>query len=761
MKIKLNILNAITAVKSKWYFVAGCLSISALVAAAYIYFTPALYKAEATVKVAEQTNPSSRVNKSSTDAEVLKSRNMIEKAIAGSDLNVAYYSKHLLQTKEMFTNSPIKVRFKTDAAGFVSQSFNIELNDEQSYSIKYQADNTSLSRDGSFGKELDLGFVKLVVEKTSYYGFRKTDGNTAYAFTTYSAQALAQELQSKNYINVTPVGDNSGLVKIAVTYPDAAKASKLANAIAFNYGRNEMNNNEAIVSANLSVINAQLEATGNDINKIQSDINAYKFENKIVDMPQETQAGLQTLGQLQVQKVDADMQIAALDNMSEYMRSNRHVNNIAPEYGTVNDLIYTETLLKLNDKAKDRQRASDAGQDVAAIDKEINALKDNLAESIRNTRKKLAVKQEELAVAITTARNTILALPEKQGELQQLDRNLYLNQKVYDHLIEKRAETMVAAPIIPATAYVVDSAITPATPSTPSPVSILALALYIGFASGLTLIAVNSLFKSKISNRDELQQFTDIPFIANIENLGKKDQYIAEPFNNLCTRMLLMNQFAKTQVITVTSTQSGEGKTTVAHNLARAMAQLDKRVLMVDMNSINPELNQVFDVRSENSIADVYHNNLDLHEAISITSIPNVDLLKAGELKSGINTFLTSEKTGVIIDEIKKHYDAVIFDTPEVSNYMDAIPLMKLSDLNLYVVKANATSQGLLKQATIIKKDYNIENMYFVLNAMTQNRNHSGYVPTGKYRVLKARQQASNTVAFVPRMLKKAALWFY
>lgn len=225
--------------------------------------------------------------------------------------------------------------------------------------------------------------------------------------------------------------------------------------------------------------------------------------------------------------------------------------------------------------------------------------------------------------------------------------------------------------------------------------------------------------------------------------------------------MLLMNQFAKTQVITVTSTQSGEGKTTVAHNLARAMAQLDKRVLMVDMNSINPELNQVFDVRTENSIADVYHNNLDLHEAISITAIPNVDLLKAGELKSGINTFLTSEKTGVIIDEVKKHYDAVIFDTPEVSNYMDAIPLMKLSDLNLYVVKANTTSQGLLKQASIIKKDYNIENMYFVLNAMTQNRNHSGHVPTGKYRVLKARQQAANTVAFVPRMLKKAALWFY
>lgn len=761
MKLKLNILNAITAVKSKWYYIAGCLTLSLFVAAAYLYFIPALYKAEATVKVAEQNSQNNKVNKTATDAEVLKSRNMIEKAIAGSDLNVVYYSRHLMQTKEMFTNAPFKVRFKTDDATFVSQSFSIDLNDEQSYTIRYQADNASLTRQNNFGKELDLGFIKLVIEKSNYFAFRKANDNTSYAFTTYSAQALAQELRSKNYINVTPVGDNSGLVKVAVTYPNADKAAKLANAIAFNYGKNEMSNNEALVSANLSVINAQLDATGSDINKIQSDINAYKFENKIVDMPQETQAGLQTLGQLQVQKVDVDMQIAALDNMSNYLRSNRHVNNIAPEYGTVNDLIYTETLLKLNDKAKERQRASEAGANVVAIDKEIDALKENLAESIRNTRKKIAVKQEELAVAMTTARNTILALPEKQGELQQLERSLYLNQKIYDHLIEKRAEAMVAAPIIPATAYVVDAAVTPATPATPTITWVFAFAIGIGFASGLMLIAANSLLKNKISNRDELQQFTDIPFIANIENLGNKEQYIAEPFNNLCTRMLLMNQFAKTQVITVTSTQSGEGKTTVAHNLARAMAQLDKRVLMVDMNSINPELNQVFDVRTENSIADVYHNNLDLHEAISITAIPNVDLLKAGELKSGINTFLTSEKTGVIIDEVKKHYDAVIFDTPEVSNYMDAIPLMKLSDLNLYVVKANTTSQGLLKQASIIKKDYNIENMYFVLNAMTQNRNHSGHVPTGKYRVLKARQQAANTVAFVPRMLKKAALWFY
>jgi capsular exopolysaccharide synthesis family protein len=320
---------------------------------------------------------------------------------------------------------------------------------------------------------------------------------------------------------------------------------------------------------------------------------------------------------------------------------------------------------------------------------------------------------------------------------------------------------MVALPVVPAAAQIIEDATTPRTPVSPNPIEILAVAFAAGFCFGCTAIALRQLLKSKISNREELQRYTDIPFIANIENLGKKEEYISEPFNNLCTKMLLMNQFAKTQVITVTSTQRGEGKTTVAHNLARALAQLDKRVLMIDMNSVNPSLDNIFDVRTENTIADIYNNTKDLHEAISITSIPNVDLLKAGQLKSGINTFLTSAKTGAIIDDAKNHYDAVIFDTPEVSNYMDAIPLMKISDLNLYVVKANATSQSLLTQASVIKKDYNINNLFFVLNAIKQTRNHSGGAPTGSFRVLKAKQQAANEVAFVPRMLKKAALWFY
>lgn len=746
---------------SKWYYLFACITLSGVIAAAYIYIRMPLYKAESTVKVADSFGSGqASAGKAATEAQVIKSRRMLEKALNDLDFNVEYRTKRLMQIREVYSNSPIKVDYKAASQSFSSQSFNININ-ENNYSLSYDAGSISVDRAGSYDKELDLGFVKLTISKTPYFNTRKTDGLTQYSFSISSEHAVAVNFENNNYIDVKQADGNANAVCISVVHPVAEKASRLANALAYYYGKNETENNRAYINANLDVINNQLASVSAELSQIESDITRFKSENKIIDIPQETQAGLQTLGQLQVQKVETNLQIAALDNLSDYLRNNRQVNNIAPEYGTVNDLIYTETLLKLNDKAKERQHAEETGADVTALDKEIDALKDNLAESIRNTRKKLAVKSEEINSAIASARASFTRLPETENELQQLNRNLYLNTKVYDHLIQKRAEAMVALPVIPLSTQIIDEAITPSSPFAPDPFRTAGYSIIIGIGAGLFFIALRTGLKSKVSNREELQRHTDIPFIANIENLGKKGEYISEPFNNLCTKMFLINQFAKTQIITVTSTQRGEGKTTVAHNLARALAQLDKRVLMIDMNSVNPALDNIFDVRSENSIADLYNGNLNVHDAISITSIPNVDLLKAGQLKSGINTFLTSAKTGVIIDDVKKSYDAVIFDTPEVSNYMDAIPLMKISDLNLYVVKANSTSQSLLSQASVIKNDYNINNMYFVLNAIKNASNYSGTAPTGNYRVLKARQQADNEVAFVPRMLKKAALWFY
>jgi len=190
-------------------------------------------------------------------------------------------------------------------------------------------------------------------------------------------------------------------------------------------------------------------------------------------MPQQAGAVLNTVSQLQIQKVEADMQIAALDNLSDYMRKNRNVNTISPEYGTITDIIYTETYLKLNDKVAERQQLLEQGADLSKVDKEISSLKEMLAESIRNTRKKLTIRQETLAAAIVSAKDRIQNLPQTEEKLQQINRSIYLYTKLYDFLIQKRAEAMVEAPVLPPSSYILNEAKMPTAPISPNAAKVL------------------------------------------------------------------------------------------------------------------------------------------------------------------------------------------------------------------------------------------------------------------------------------------------
>ena len=101
---------------------------------------------------------------------------------------------------------------------------------------------------------------------------------------------------------------------------------------------------------------------------------------------------------------------------------------------------------------------------------------------------------------------------------------------------------------------------------------------------------------------------------------------------------------------------------------------------------------------------------------------------------------MATSRTKDIIDELRLHYDAVIVDTPEVGEYIDAIPFMKWSDLNLYVVKADSNRDQLIANAEMVKEEYRLEEVHFVVNAMKEKRNHTGFLSPKKNKSIKTLQ---------------------
>jgi capsular exopolysaccharide synthesis family protein len=285
----------------------------------------------------------------------------------------------------------------------------------------------------------------------------------------------------------------------------------------------------------------------------------------------------------------------------------------------------------------------------------------------------------------------------------------------------------------------------------------------IGAISGLTISYLISLFfaqlrHSRIHERNEIDETKGIPFIGNVAMDSNNPLALKESFNNLCTKILLKQDV---KMITITSTSSGEGKTFIATNLAKAYSAMDKKVLLIDMNSYHPEIADLFEITNDKTIADVLEGRCDVHDAVCLTSFPNLDILVSGMLPEGVNSLLASKKREDLFKDLQRHYDLIIIDTPESGRFIDAVPMMKQSQLNLYVARAKATRKQSLVNAELIQQDYDVENMYFILNSITKQTTHTGKIGRGSYKKLKSPESQKVKVSYVPEALRKIALWFY
>ena len=110
-----------------------------------------------------------------------------------------------------------------------------------------------------------------------------------------------------------------------------------------------------------------------------------------------------------------------------------------------------------------------------------------------------------------------------------------------------------------------------------------------------------------------------------------------------------------------------------------------------------------------------------------------------------VSHLISSDKTKSLLDQLSPQYDAIVIDTPEVEEHIDAIPFMKWSDLNLFVVKSDTQRAELIQHAEILKEEYRLKEVNFLLNAMNKDRNHIGFMRNNKEYKIKGNK-------YIPRI---------
>ena len=198
---------------------------------------------------------------------------------------------------------------------------------------------------------------------------------------------------------------------------------------------------------------------------------------------------------------------------------------------------------------------------------------------------------------------------------------------------------------------------------------------------------------------------------------------IEESYKSIRTNIMLSVIKNGCKTIVVSSSNAGEGKTTTSINLAISLSQADQRVLLIDGDLRKPKIHHYFSIPNApgltNFLSDVANNksrNADLFNTVHPTEIANLSIITSGSIPQNPAEILGSELMTEFLKEISKQNDYIIIDTPTINVVSDALPVVRMSDGIIVVIKSNSSTHPELAKTIEALKFIQANILGFVVN---------------------------------------------
>lgn len=200
---------------------------------------------------------------------------------------------------------------------------------------------------------------------------------------------------------------------------------------------------------------------------------------------------------------------------------------------------------------------------------------------------------------------------------------------------------------------------------------------------------------------------------------------VSEAYRTLRTNIQFSGVDKALKIITITSSDVGEGKTTTICNLAITMALSEKKVILIDADLRKPRVHSKFMISNETGLTNILAQKKPLESVIKTASVKDLDIITSGPIPPNPSELLQSESMGNFLEDLKKKYDYILLDTPPVGMVTDAAILAAKSDGIILVVTSGKTHIDEAKRAKQLLLNVDAKILGVVLNKV--NRYEKGY----------------------------------
>jgi polysaccharide biosynthesis transport protein len=401
---------------------------------------------------------------------------------------------------------------------------------------------------------------------------------------------------------------------------------------------------------------------------------------------------------------------------------------------------------------------------ISSIEKSLAKERDQILRRIRNEYEEAMRKERLLQADYDKQTRLVTVLGEKAIQYNILKREVESNRQLYESMLQRVKEAGLASALKASNVRIVDPAKVPESPYKPR----LPLNALLGLLAG-GFLAVAFVVTTEKADR-ALREPSDVPFYLGVRELGvvpsaslldekkgrkllgvesqslvltnvgleeklelvtvqRRLSALAESFRAALTSIMFSgNGNGPPRMIVVTSPNPSEGKTTVATNLAVAMAETGQKVLLIDGDTRRPRIHGIFEIENDAGLSDLLKPDCgEWKKLIHQTSVPNLRVLTAGPGVAAASNMLFSKRLLSALESFRAEFDMIVIDTPPVLQIPDARLFGKVADGMVLVVRANSTTRDSAMAARMRLREDGVKLIGTIMNDWDPKDSPGGY----------------------------------
>jgi capsular exopolysaccharide synthesis family protein len=579
------------------------------------------------------------------------------------------------------------------------------------------------------------------------------------------------------------------VMELSYRSTDKREAANVVNSLMKHYLASNVSTNRAEAIAAREFLSKELPKVERRVTEAEIALRRFKEKNRVVALDVEARVSLESLGKLTEAITQSQGELAAAYTRSVALQNEMKlttqqavdlsslsqspgVQQVLTEYQkTQHDLAIARTLytndnpkvvdLLLKEAAQKKEleaRVTETVGNSNSLPKQnlqIGELKQTLTQDlVRSEVERLALTNQvgELRKVFIVNKSRLDSLPRLEQQQLQLQRQLMVAQTTYQELLRQFQLVQVMENQNVGNARIISEALVPEIAVSPKKPLNLALGGFLGLLLGAGTALLLESMNQTLKNIEEANRLLGFSLLGTIPQYGEKKRkntvveglqevpLLDQPYSPVSTSLEMLNtnlgftvSDKELQVILITSSTSGEGKSFVAANLAVAASHVGKRVLLIDCDMRRPRQHRIWEIPNLLGLSNILAGQNELEPAIHKVFL-NVDMLPAGKIPPNPVTLLDSQRMADLIEEARQDYDFVIIDSPPLTAVTDPLIIGKFADGLLLVVRPGRVEYSALKSAKSLLNQSKVPVLGMTVNGVSEESGYGGYYYYRGYR---------------------------